>query len=201
MIKSVLLSLMLLLFGCLKILAQTPFGVKAGPNIAWASGEVDGIDPIIGYHFGVFSWIKISERLKLKPEFVFSEQGFSTSMNSTNTITRIRYIQFPLLLEYHLDEVIFFAGPQVASIAGAQYLVKRQDDTEKIPASRDLNNIEYSGVVGIGVPIQDDLALQLRYQMSFSHMFDSTFDTFFISVPETKIRNQSLQLSITYTIP
>ena len=97
-------------------------GVKFGTTVNKLSGYSFSEKFSFGYHAGAFAEIKLSDRLFLQPEVLFSQVNTDTSnqfrqlynLNAT-TISNIKlsYLSVPLLLNYKLNKVIDLqAGPQ-----------------------------------------------------------------------------------------
>lgn len=97
-------------------------GVKFGTTVNKLSGYSFSEKFSFGYHAGAFAEIKLSDRLFLQPEVLFSQVNTDTSnqfrqlynLNAT-TISNIKlsYLSVPLLLNYKLNKVIYLqAGPQ-----------------------------------------------------------------------------------------
>lgn len=97
-------------------------GVKFGTTVNKLSGYSFSEKFSFGYHAGAFAEIKLSDRLFLQPEVLFSQVNTDTSnqfrqlynLNAT-TISNIKlsYLSLPLLLNYKLNKVIYLqAGPQ-----------------------------------------------------------------------------------------
>lgn len=97
-------------------------GVKFGTTVNKLSGYSFSEKFTFGYHAGAFAEIKLSDRLFLQPEVLFSQVNTDTSSQfrqlyqlnaSTLSNIKLSYLSVPLLLNYKLNKVISLqAGPQ-----------------------------------------------------------------------------------------
>lgn len=98
------------------------YGIKAGVNYASFAGDINSGAKFkggIGFHLGGFLSYSITEKIKLKPELIFSQQSSQFVLNIENffgdfdpVIVSTRYvvdikeslILVPILLDYYLTE-------------------------------------------------------------------------------------------------
>ena len=74
--KIILSTLFVLAFG-FTYAQKAEFGIKGGLNSSDFSGDTEGMDfkPRIGFNIGAFAAIKLSEKVTLQPEILYSTQG------------------------------------------------------------------------------------------------------------------------------
>jgi hypothetical protein len=112
--------ILLLSVSHLTSLAQVSIGVKAGFN--FNNTVIKDVPPsfslpsqsevAVGFHFGVFSQIKLTNRLNLIPEFQYSQRG--TKYNSPSMNININYLELPIMASYSIKSFAIDFGPQVA---------------------------------------------------------------------------------------
>lgn len=113
--------LILLLSACyLTSKAQISFGVKGGIN--FNNTVIKDVPPLfslpsqsevaVGFHIGLFSQIKLTNRLNLIPEFQYSQRGAKYNSGSMNI--NINYLELPIMASYSIKSFALDFGPQVA---------------------------------------------------------------------------------------
>jgi hypothetical protein len=113
--------LILLLSACyLTSKAQVSFGVKGGIN--FNNTVIKDVPPLfslpsqsevaVGFHIGLFSQIKLTNRLNLIPEFQYSQRGAKYNSGSMNI--NINYLELPIMASYSIKSFALDFGPQLA---------------------------------------------------------------------------------------
>jgi hypothetical protein len=97
-------------------------GIKVGTNVNKITGKSFKEQFTFGYHAGIFSEIKLSNKFYLQPEVVFNQVNTDTSSdfrkiyNVTPTSVssiKLSYLSIPILLQYRINKVVsLHAGPQ-----------------------------------------------------------------------------------------
>lgn len=75
--KKIILSSLFVLAVSFTYAQKAEFGIKGGLNSSNFSGDTEGTDfkTRIGFNLGAFAAIKLSEKITLQPEILFSTQG------------------------------------------------------------------------------------------------------------------------------
>lgn len=173
-----------------KLFDKLYFGVKAGGNY---SNFVDaGFDTegLAGFHAGAIVGFKITDKLLIQEEFLFSTQGAKIKDNSFGKQDlELSYLSVPILLKYHTNLGVYVeAGPQV------NMLIKDFEDSgfgdfaDKIDAGVALG-LGYQFRVG---PVKG-LGVGARYYHGFTEV-----GKFNSSTVKPDFKNSSIQGSVFY---
>ena len=98
------------------------FGIKGGLNFynLKNSNNVE-YDNSVGFHLGLLAHIHVAKKFALQPEVVFSTQGATYKVGSTDGDLNLDYINVPLLFQYMFDNGFRLqAGPQVGILINAK---------------------------------------------------------------------------------
>ena len=172
---------------------KTTFGVTAGLSSAGVRGDaVDNLSSIIdysngmvttknrtGFYAGVFADIPLGDGFSVKPGVNYTQKGYELqgALNlkglaflGVNAKAQLRtdYIDFPILLQYKIDDFKIFAGPQVSYLASADFNTRAGIlGINLLNKSIDVSN-QYSkwdmGVsAGIGYDVTKTIGIQASY--------------------------------------
>lgn len=115
--------LILLLSACYftSSLAQVSFGVKGGINLnSIVTKDIPSSSPsnqsemAVGFHIGLFSQIKLTQRINLIPEIQYSQRGVKYTSGGNSGTINVNYLEFPALVSYSIKSFAIDFGPQVA---------------------------------------------------------------------------------------
>ncbi len=160
---------------------KTPLGLKGGVNYSTYDGEIDPLFDAkytrkFGYYLGIFTEIKLNDKLKLKPELFYSLRGseilFENVQSSSvfgDEIWRIneKSISLPVIIQYNIaPKINLEAGPQFSSILGYDEKViqspnKNFEGTEFPEEAYD--NLDVAIVAGIGFKLNEKFSITSRY--------------------------------------
>jgi hypothetical protein len=165
------------------------FGIKAGLNVADLDGistqsSPQGTSPRISYHVGGFFLFPFSERFKVMPQLIYSEQG-TTSSDYT---ARYNYVNMPIMFNIYASDVFFFQfAPQLGVLTSATV----QNGT----SSQDVKNLlaatDFSFGLGLGVEYQK-VIINTNYNLGFTGIYKAS--------TQASVTNSVIQLSIGYKI-
>lgn len=128
-------------------------GIKAGVNFATITDVSDASNKT-GFTGGVFAGIKISDKVGVQGDVLFSQQGAEVDASEVD----LNYVTVPLVLKYYLTENFnLHAGPQFG------FLI---DDN--LDPLLEAEPTDVSGVVGIGYDLFFGLRLSGRYNFGFT---------------------------------
>ena len=102
--KNILMSIGLIMISAMAFgQAQFAVGLKGGLNLAKLdmSQGVSNLDNRTGYHGGAFALIKLT-KIGIQPEVLFSKQGSTYKLNSTDYEANYDYINVPIMLKLYL---------------------------------------------------------------------------------------------------
>ncbi len=125
MIKKTFLAAMITLLFTAAEAQIFRFGGKVGTNVSKIAGNSFEKKFEYGYHVGGFAQVKLTHRLTLQPEVLFSQINTTVDSNFKSLYTslynpgyiknvQLKYLTIPLVLNYNLNKFISFQ-------AGAQY--------------------------------------------------------------------------------
>lgn len=158
-------------------------GVKAGVNFANIT-DGDGLDSRTGFVLGAFTGFKVSDKIGVQVEALYSQQGAEFDLGSFD----LDYINIPLLMKFYLSENIHLH-------AGPQFGVLVNDDTQSVVGEivNDIaiNDTDFTGVVGLGFDVPFGLRIDARYNFGLSEVPED--------VVFSKGKNSVIQLSLGYS--
>lgn len=188
--------------------AQINVGLKAGIN--YVNNELvnpppDYVTPNsyrFGYHFGLFTNIKLADRFSLNPELAFSNKGSRYDLDPTIRIANIHlnYLNLPILIEYELlDKLSVEIGPELGYLLSAK--AKTKTDTQDIKNIWD-NDIDIGLSAGLKYQLLDKWIIGIRYSHGFSSVMKNItfYDENGNPLDDNKMQNRAFQLSVGYRI-
>ncbi|MDQ3292723.1 MAG: PorT family protein [Bacteroidota bacterium] len=181
--------MVLLLMGAGQVKAQDTnpgpkFGIKGGINFAQLyvdqpNAEDENIK--VGYHFGVFGKVPITDFLALQPEVLYTNVGAKVTYGGSDFENllgiepgeirfNLNYIQVPVALTVNIGPLNVHAGPYISYLAGANIKdLKTSDlnpsDIKKLDRE-DFNDFDYGLVGGVGFDVQN-FTIGARYNYGF----------------------------------
>ena len=183
--KLLLIGFLLLTLSTYSQDNQIEFGIKGGLNYSSFMDNNDDDIPTdykgqIGFHLGGFAKFKLSGKISIKPELVYSLQGSNFTINGSDLnivsqddifITSIdgeikeSIILIPIILEYKLNKKLNLEfGPQFG------YSLNRDVEYDNNPfnfigflRNDDEETFEIGIGLGFGYALSDDLGVSLRY--------------------------------------
>ncbi len=151
-------------------------GLKAGLNMANISGDnTTGIDPKFGVSAGIVTEFELSDVFSLQPEFIFSSQGYQFKESlffqpEKDIKIKINYLNFPVMAKFYvIDNFSIEVGPQLGLL-----LSEKRDDGDDIEDIENTNFIDFGMGFGLGYKMNDGMFFQLRYNLGFSNINDSS---------------------------
>lgn len=168
---------------------EVTFGVKGGLNVANQKFKVEGgslsPDARVGFHIGGFATIMFSDQFGLQPELMFTTAGSNFKLLDEKIVQKFNYLAVPVLFRYQPIEILnFHAGPQIGFLLGAEAEVGDiSGDVE------DAKSLDFGAAFGAGVDLPGGLGFNARYIAGLANVYD---------IDEMKVRNNVLQLSVTY---
>lgn len=194
---------------------QIKFGVKAGANRAdLISFEEDvDVEAKMGFHFGGYIDLSLSEKFSIQPELVYSTQGAKSEYSetveemgfvftySTESKVKLDYLNIPVLFKFKPAEIFYIGGgPQFGLLLSAKYEYSStfvgsgvsESESGQEDIKDELNVIDLSFAIGAGIELESGLNFGIRYNYGISDVADEN--------DGDPIRNSVLQASIGYTI-
>jgi hypothetical protein len=148
--KTILLSLIVLLFTSLTINAQgIHLGAKAGGSATKLDGQPFSNGFNFAYHAGAFLEINFNHKWGIQPELLFSQSNFQT-LNNVNQITfpsdthlQLNYLSIPILLNFKPGKLVTLQlGPQFS-------ILTNKNDNLTTSAQNAFKNGDFAMVGGL----------------------------------------------------
>ena len=164
--KNLYFTILFILFTNSFLQAQkTPFGVKAGINVSSIGGDAENVSLKPGVHAGIFSYLPLTETLRIRPEILISNQGAKEPSDS-----KIRYsywyLNSPWLVEIDLEEkTSFLIGPQFGIPLNGE--MKNHRSKENVTSL--LSNVDLAICFGFCSQLTDNLRFEVRYNFGLSN--------------------------------
>lgn len=216
--KSILTHVFLLLL-CLQVTAQTSIGFKIGTNISKYS-SIDGYEELgaefqsnTGLQAGLAFDFKLSEKISFAPEALFLQKGNTEKYEDDNNnyiegITKLNYVEIPLLLKYSFFKnekttAFLTAGPSLGYLAQGKYITeyKIADEIEKEESTFEdsfyegYNRLDVGAMLGIGFGIRlnesSSINLDARYLLGIK-------DLFIINDDDDNVKNRGIGITLGY---
>ncbi|MBW1296079.1 porin family protein [Aquimarina litoralis] len=182
--KTILLIFALLIGGFTINAQESKYGIRIGANLSSISsdditGDLD--KSRIGVVVGFLADFRLTNKLRLQPEFQYSGQG------NKDRDLRVNYLQLPVLLKYNITDIFNVQlGPQAG--------VKIWEWEDNQAGVTDFGTFDFAAVVGIGANITDNFFVDLRYALGLSNVFDEDAG---LSIDGT---SRNIQLSVGYRL-
>lgn len=157
-------------------------GFKTGLNISNFTGGDVGRNNLFDFHIGGLAEFKITEKISLQPELLYSRQG-SEAENSVKI--KVDYLAIPLMAKYYVTEKFSLeAGPQLSFLVND----KAEFNDSSIPdADVDASSFDFGLNIGFAYNINSNLFAQIRYNYSITTV-----------VENPDIKNSVFQISMGY---
>lgn len=185
----------LLLLGTSHVQAQDnnpgpKIGIKGGFNLSQLYVDQPNAEDEkmkVGYHFGVFGKIPVTNFLAIQPEVLYTNVGSKVTYGGSDFENlfgvepgevrfNLNYVQVPVALAVNLGPLNVHAGPYVAYLASANVKdLKKSDlstrDIQELK-TEDFNRFDYGLVGGIGFDVQN-VTVSARYNYGLREIGNS----------------------------
>lgn len=194
--RYVLIVLMLLLGFSFAFAESIGAGVSIGGNLAFLSTEggldtlLDDRSPRLGLTAGVFGTytfhsFKDKVHLSIQPGIFYTMKGFRIDDLKIN----LDYIEIPVLVKASMPidapvDPYFIMGPSLG------INIVRESESGNFSFSSDDKRTDFGIIVGAGVDLEMDLAVDIRANFGLVNIIDS----------DTRNQNHSIALVASYTI-
>lgn len=169
------------------------FGIRGGLNLSNFTREFKGRDIHPGVNIGLFTELKISNKLAFQPELNFSMQGATESNDSMN----LNYITIPALLKiYPVEKFNLEFGPQIGFLTSANI----KSGSLSVDASQLFNSTDFGLNFGFGFDASKKVNLGFRYYAGLTNVFSTTFQTALKSggMSNTATNNSVVSINLAY---
>jgi hypothetical protein len=186
--KQILFFAFAILFANFNAIGQekgAEFGIKAGGNFSKYIGDLHPLQSkykgVVGFYFGGFAKINLSENFKIQPELLFGLQGSKASLGEiafrefanepvtiidVETKTSESSILIPFVVQYYATENFYFeTGPQVGIIINSRTKITNVPSRFEWPdeIETDYDSFDFGITIGAGYKIVDKFNINARY--------------------------------------
>ncbi len=190
----------LLLIICATILSvtaaqaqETKFGIKAGINSANFGSDSD-TKTVIGFHFGPYVSIGITDKFALQPELLYSTQGAEISANNVTSSESLSYINLPIMAKIYVANGF---NIQVGPYVGVLLNFDSESDDTSVAAGVDYKGFDYG--VGLGLAYEFDGGFNFGGRYNFGLADVQDVDTNNGTVVIDGSTNQVIQFFLGYS--
>lgn len=178
--------------------AQFAFGLKGGLNLSKfdVKAGANNVENRTGFHGGAFALVKITS-FGIQPEVLFSKQGSTFTVNTTNYEANFDYINVPVLLKLYLPLGLNIqAGPQFGFLSTSE-LINTASGVKDTKSAKDLlsKKSDLSIAAGAGWDLPFGLTVDFRYNFGLKDVKLSPSTT-----QPIDIKNKVIQVSVGYKL-
>ncbi|MRI00992.1 outer membrane beta-barrel protein [Kriegella sp. EG-1] len=191
---------------------EAHFGLKGGLNYSSIVGDLtNGMKFRLSGHGGIFLEVDFSNKFSLRPELLYSSQGFqySTDLNAIENQSsggdqndyrsnvQLNFLTIPILGKFEMNENYWLEfGPQFGFLLNQVTKNKNLDEldganaTSKSKISGDFQ-LDYGAAVGVGFVLTEQLSVAPRFYIGLRNRLNGLGDNI-------QNYNASIQLSVNY---
>ena len=139
-------------------------GVKAGVNFASLT-DASGFNNRTGFVLGAFAGFKVSEKVALQGELLYSQQGADPDLGEFD----LNYVNVPLIVKYYVSGGLNIqVGPQFGFLVSDDIFSVFDDIGDNIKA----NEFDVAAVLGVGFDFPMGIRVDGRYNLGLSDVTD-----------------------------
>ncbi|MCD6598006.1 MAG: PorT family protein [Bacteroidales bacterium] len=170
------------------------FGVVAGPNFSTFQSDLFNGNFRVGFHVGLMAEIELKNKWKLRPEFIYSQQGMVYKDGDVQSQTKVKYfnnyIDIPFLLEYTFSSRFSgYIGPGVGFLLKATQINVYAGNEESENVTDTYNRVDVGFYLGAEYYISPKFSLGLRFYSGFMY----------VEIGADRKKNFHFQIPLTYT--
>lgn len=150
------------------------WGVKGGLNLASEANGNGETGTRIGVHIGFFREFRLSNRVDIQPELLYSMQGGTYTISSINVTEKLDYINLPVMFKFYVSKNRKWsvdAGPQIGYIINAK--ATGGGRTVNVYDSDHLNKIEAAIALGTSYKLNDKFDLGIKFVGGITKIMDN----------------------------
>jgi len=162
--KKVYFAVLIILVVSLQTKAQSfNGGIKAGMVVSQIAGDGFSGFNKVGLNGGFFVQYYVKPVVSLQMELAYIQKGSAHTLNpddpeSVGYLLRMNYVELPLLIQYHLNPLVFELGLSMDFLAGQSEKINNQPNDQG-DAWRKLN---IASVVGLQYRLSEKWSASLR---------------------------------------
>ncbi|MBK9256526.1 MAG: PorT family protein [Saprospiraceae bacterium] len=172
------------------------FSVRAGINSSnekySAEGNSISFSSKLGFHVGIMTHAKLSEKLSFRPGLLYSQRGSKIELFQTEVTHNLNYLDIPLSFTYHVksqDNGLFIEfGPNIQYLLSAT--ATAEGETEDVKDGQ--NNLDLGVIIGTGYNINERFGIGFNYNLGLLSNAKEIDDI-------DSVKNTNLSLYLTYS--
>lgn len=179
-------------------------GIKGGFNLSSFRGDNDNLNPIAGFHAGVFIDYKLSEIFSVQSEILYSGAGAKNSIDTAEgkfrETLRLGYVSVPVMLKYYpVKRLSIGLGGEAGWMVSARV---KYDEASIVSEAGTCNKCTMDlmekftvGIkTGVGYELDKQFIIEARYHLGLTDVYKNN------NAVSGTFRNSILQLSIGYKL-
>ncbi len=202
--KIILVAVAIFFFGYTNA-QEAKFGIKAGLNLSNWAGDTDGLDiqSKAGLNIGGFVAIKLSDKITLQPELLYSMEGtkvnnfqfdYQGSIYYVDASFNLSYINVPLMMKFYPTEKFNLeAGPQVGFLVSAKTVAKVNGNKGDDNVKDSFESVNFGLNFGAAYDFTKNISAGVRYNFGLSNLAKT------VAGDNTKIHGNVVSLSVGYS--
>ncbi len=174
--------------------AQVAIGIKGGLNFANidASSLNAAYNSRTGYHGGAFVLVKLG-KIGIQPELIYSKQGSTVRINSTDIESNYDYFNIPIVLKlYTVAGINIQVGPQFGFASGNIPYTEVNGQGQTVTLYDKLKGSDISAALGLGWDAPFGLTFDARYNLGLTKINEGLL--------AKDVKNQVIQISVGYKL-
>lgn len=189
--KKLLLILSLIAFSFASK-AQTRLGFKGGVNFANVTISTSGfsISPgsITSFHVGGVLESRLSDRIVVQPNLLFSQKGFLTEISGGSTKITLNYLELPVNFLYEASDYFTIGGGPYLGYALSGKSVSNGVTTDAEFGDGGMKRTDFGLNLTAGYEVLDGLIISANYSFGLANIADTN---------DGSIKNKVIGISIT----
>ncbi|PJJ48802.1 porin family protein [Hymenobacter chitinivorans] len=192
--KAFLIAFSLLLMASTSQAQLLRVGLKFGGNVSNAVGyDARKSNWRAGGHGGVMVQLRPTflPKWSVQTEALYTMKGDNSVTYGPSLMARLDYLDVPVLLQYHWDDIFFEAGPQFSKLLSSTA-------NPSVVTPPDFNPMSYGFAVGFGFQDKSGVQIGWRYNADLTNVTQSTEVA---GEPvQTRLRNSVMELYLGYNV-
>ena len=165
--KLTLISLLLIAIPVASFGQGLDFGIKAGLNFSNLT-DASNLYNRTGFVGGIFAGAKLSEKVGIQGDLLYSEQGADFDIGEFD----LDYIIVPVVLKYYpVKRFNIHLGPQFGFLINDNTTIV----IDEIVQDFKVNDFDFAGVLGVGFDLPFGIRLEGRYIFGLTEVPSSTY--------------------------
>lgn len=194
--KAFLIASTLLLAGSTSQAQMLRVGLKFGGNVSSAAGYDAGESSWrVGGHGGLMAQLRPSflPRWALQTEALYTVKGDNSLVDGPSLMARMDYLDVPVLLQYHWDNLFFEAGPQFSKLLSST-------PNPTVATLPSFNSMSYGFAVGFGYQDESGIQTGWRYNADLTNVRETATVAGQPDPVQVRMRNSVMELYLGYNV-